>query len=305
MRTKLSVPVILFTLLLLSVGVAAQSPRKTDNIRLLTLAESSFSFGYHVTNKQGSSLDQYQTILAASEVIPQARSGLELQQSWFTFGYFQPVSYSSMLHFRIADRQRESFRVAPQLRLGISYRGGNLFSGYFQRQAVEQIDSLMNPVTGTYDFIDSVHRTNLAFRLQSEQILFDASMVFATNTDRVFSIYGGGGIAMGIPIMSYAHTSLYDGHYRVTRDAEGKEKRHPATVLLDLEETMKEGTYWVLMPYVPFGVSMRLSRSNPFLSQVSLFYEGRIGVHMRMLPEVPNVRLSTRHHTFGIKIRWK
>jgi hypothetical protein len=304
MSTAILIRINLLTLLLLSLGAAGQMIAIPQQIKLFTLTESSTSFGYHNTGQQASSLDQFRVLLGTSEIFSEIPTGLEQQESWFTFHPFQPFVYSTALHFRIADSKRESYRRAPQFRIGISYRGGNMLSGYFTRVTEQQIDSVMNPVTGEMDYIDSLHRSNLAFNFKSEQLFLDAAMVFTTNAEKLFSVYAGAGISAGIPITSNATIGFYDGHQRITRTSDGEKTYHESTTLTDKEDVMPGSHHLLLIPYVPFGINMRLGKKNPFLSQVSLFYEGRAGLYMRVLKGSDNVHNFTRHHTLGVKVRW-
>jgi hypothetical protein len=304
MRTTMPNWIAVAIILFFSFGAAGQDIGAPGKIKLLTLTESSTSFGYHNTGQQASSIDQFRAILGPSEIFSQIPADLEQQKSWFSFYYQGPSVFSTALHFRMADSKRESFRGAPQFRLGISYRGGNMLSGYFTKVTQQQIDSVMNTVTGEMDYIDSMHRTNLAFRFNSEQLFLDASMVFTTSADRVFSIYTGAGLSAGIPIMSNASITFYDGHLRITRTSDGQETYHEATTLKILEEFPSGSPHVLLIPYVPIGVNMRLSKKNPFLSQVSLFYEGRAGLYVRVLKGSDNVINFARHHTLGVKVRW-
>jgi hypothetical protein len=140
------------------------------------------------------------------------------------------------------------------------------------------------------------------FELASDQLFLDASLVFSTKTERVFSVYAGVGFGTGRPLMSQALMNFRVSHQRITSTPEGKQTFHKGEVLTSLSESTPGNPYLVLLPYVPFGFNVRLSKSTPLLNQISLFYEGRAGVQMRILPGTDNLYHFTRHHTLGVRV---
>lgn len=302
MKTAILASFILIITLLCPNHIKAQQAGSTSAKHFLTLTETSVHFGYHVTGWQILQLDQIRKLVGPNEILTQVPEELKGSEIHMYFNISMPFTYHASLGFSLTDRKCEGYLTAPRFRLGISYRGGNVLPGFFGREVSTRIDTVLNPVTGQENYIDSLHMTWFNIEMVSEQLYLDGSVLFGTKTERVFSVYAGAGFAAGMPLMSQAFMSLMVRHQPVTTTPDGKQTLHPGETIMTLNETAPVNPYLALLPYVPFGFNVRLSKRNPFLSQISLFYEGRIGVHFRVLQGTDNLHHFTRHHTLGVRV---
>jgi hypothetical protein len=302
MKTNIFAFFILIITLLCPNHIKAQQTGGTSAKSVLTLTETSVNFGYHVTGWQTLQLDQVRKLVGPNEILAHVPDDLEGSEVLIYFYGSMPFTYNASLGFSISDRKRETYLNAPRFRLGISYRGLNIVPGFFGREVLTRIDTVLNPVTGQENYIDSLHMTWFNFELASEQLFLDGSVVFGTNTERVFSVYAGAGIATGMPLMSNSFMRFRISHQRVTSTPDGKRTHQEGETIMALDESVTGDPYLALLPYVPFGFNVRLSKRNPFLSQISLFYEGRMGLHIRVLRETDNLNHFTRHHTLGVRV---
>jgi hypothetical protein len=306
MRKISAISLMLIVMFFVSWQAGSQVPDGTKKPGVLSVTETSVSFGYHKSIIDGGSQAQYLKLIPQSDLLTRDFSHLTRYKfdHRFVINHYNPAVFSASFGLRFADRDRKSFKKVPMLRLGLSYYTGNLITNIYSEEILCQIDSMYDPGTGLYNFTDSLHMSNFYVAQVTDQMRIDAAVLFGTNSSKVLSCYSGLGLSAGIPVMAYSSVHYYESYQYVSRTSGGHQTFLPGETLESVEETFRRSSFFVLMPYVPVGINVRLSRKVSLLNQISLFYEGRIGMDMIILKGGDDLSKIRRQHTIGLKVRW-
>jgi len=179
-----------------------------------------------------------------------------------------------------------------------------MLAARFHRENVTRVDTTLLPGTGQILYIDSVHRTIVNVEHISEQLFFDLALEFSTSTTRRLSVKSGLGVSSGLPLMSFASIRYIDDHLRITSLPGGKVVSTTNELSIHESEVLAEGSFWVLMPYIPLTIDLRLGSFGTFFGQISLRYEGRAGLRMVMAGAGTPPASLRRHHSIGLALSW-
>lgn len=180
----------------------------------------------------------------------------------------------------------EKKQGGPELRLGIIKNTNYLLMQSFSKYETYRIDTLASAQNGTTYYMDSVGATNISMDYYTQQINLDISMIYRSNPESRWGVFGGVGIANGMSYYSstrinqfiYSYTNTYSNSQSVSNQ------------LLDASSTVTENfrndPVFSSVVYLPFGIDWRIGKKKAFWMPIHLYYEMRTGIALSAIPEI-------------------
>jgi hypothetical protein len=223
------------------------------------------------------------------------------------YGYFETVNtFGVLVGMKIRDKNGQSFRKNPTLRLGVNYGSGVYFSAnkYFESRAV--VDTLVSQQSGQMYYTDSINVRAYGASYNSDQLRIDLSLLYGTNADARWSFYGGFGITSGISLFASTETAYSETTYERTLFGQGGQYAiHTNSNREELRrERINNKTNVSFTGYVPLGLDFRIGKKRPFWKQVHLIYELRPALTITNIPELGVYPEAQFLQQFGLKVRW-
>lgn len=184
----------------------------------------------------------------------------------------------------------------PLLRLGITYQGGQLLTKNIKLETRTPYDTLVSSQTGTKVYIDSIYTSTIDMRYYTSQVLADVAVIWRTNPDFLWSLYGGVGFAGGLS---------FDNRTTITRTennniSNGRGSYYPNE---GNKEVMKNDNSYSALAYLPLGAGIGMGRTG-FWKTLIFVIEMRPGISIISIPELETNVTAVFPVSFGWKISW-
>ncbi|HRH66004.1 MAG TPA: hypothetical protein PLU53_06890 [Bacteroidia bacterium] len=212
--------------------------------------------------------------------------------------------FSVQVGVRFNDKEKSKLKSNPLLRLGATYFAGTVFRAGFEQSDLKSSDTLISGQTGQQIFIDSVTQSDINMKYRTEQIRFDVSLLFQTNRQARWSLYGGFGITAGISINAQTMINLKEYGSTEIKYSDGSSSTHSYFSEKLNKETFRNKSNTAFSFYIPLGVDFRIGRRNEFWKKTHLFYEMRPGIELTNIPELGNFSNGSFQNGFGLKVSW-
>jgi len=222
------------------------------------------------------------------------------------FSLTSNMMFSVMLGLQFSDKQKANYRANPLLRLGISYFSGTTLTGGLYKEDRKPYDTLTSAQTGQTVYIDSVNTKNYSMNYSSEQLRFDGSVIFRTNSKARWSIFTGLGITAGLSIN--ANTDIYysNSGRAETRYPNGNTSYsygYAGSGNYKTEKFRNKNNFGASI-YIPMGVDFRIGKKREFWKRTHLFYELRPGINITSIPELRAITNASVQHGLGLRVSW-
>ncbi len=261
---------------------------------------SGMSFGRNTNTK----LSDFQALAPESALLNTDFTAYNASSGFY--GITGSSVFSVMVGLQFTDKQQSTYKSNPLLRLGVSYLGGTTLSGNYYKEDRITYDTLTSSQSAQVVYLDSVNTTTYGMNYATEQIRFDASLIFRTIPEARWSLYSGIGCSGGLSFNSY--TEIYTGSYSRT-ETRGPENG-TSTYYYYAEsdnfdsETFRNENNFAAAAYIPMGVDFRIGKNKEFWKQTHLFYELRPGLNITSIPELRTIMNASLQQGFGLRINW-
>lgn len=182
-------------------------------------------------------------------------------------------------------RKDDSFSKNRLLRVG--FQAGSFAYGVAStsNESAARVDTLSSNAGGDPVFVDSIRQRSTDVAKAADLLSFDISLIYQTNQEKQFSLYGGGGINFGISLNSYTQVVTRDNSYY---ELSGKyEDESFSFSNFNQERTMYDNDVTVMANFfLPIGAKMRLGNHNEFLKRFHVFLEYRPSIFIMHAPEI-------------------
>lgn len=212
--------------------------------------------------------------------------------------------FSAMLGFQFSNSEKTMHKANPVLRLGISIFSGTSLTSTFSHEERKRIDTLTSGQTGEMLYVDSVTTKRYAMEYGSVQVRLDGSVIFRTDPEARWSLFGGLGFTTGLSIyanteISYSQSSrsvMYDlnGHNRTLYYYSGADDSKTES------HTNKNNVGF--SGYIPAGLDFRIGRKNKFWKHAHVFLELRPGINFTSIPELRTIANKSMQAVLGLRI---
>lgn len=222
--------------------------------------------------------------------------------------YFQPntVGVNVNLGIQIRDKQTNTFKSNRLVRVGInagSYALGKAHASLSETSRIDTLNSGSNVL-----FVDSIISEHANFSKSAEFINLDFSLIYQTNQEKQFSLYGGGGISFGVSLNSYTQLNYHKNYnYEFTGAYSNNNYNAGSYSFLNPDvryEKIKNRMNTMAMFYMPIGGKMRLGNHNEFLKRMHLFYEFRPAILITNIPELGTSAIFTSQQGLGLSLKF-
>lgn len=292
---------IYFTLILLNLFSNAFA-QQTTQVKKVTIKDIFIQSGYFTQSNTNFNISDFKLLTPASEFLKSDFSGFtEIDNE----ANIQKSFFSVLLGFKFSDREKKNYRANPILRLGISYVSGTRQEINLTKEEKRSFDTLVSNQTGNSIILDSITSTGYRLRYDCEQLYFDASVIFRTNPDARWSLYGGAGFAIGISIDARTEIRKTIANSEQVRFSNGNNGSYEYSYTEDENsEKYSNDNSFGFFAYLPIGVDFRIGKQNEFWKQVHLFYEIKPGINMVSVPELKTFSAGSMEQGMGVRISW-
>ena len=264
----------------------------------LKLSDASLQVGYMLNPVSIGHLSEFKLIAPQSTLLTQNLSGFSANTSSATYvdNYF-----TAAMGIQFLNKEKKAYKSNPLLRLGITYNSGtHLYNGY-SRYSHGIVDTLISQQTGQMYFIDSTYIESYGMNLSSQQVRLDASLIFRTNPEARWSIYGGIGFNFGaafstsvdLSYNSYQYTNNQLGYsYASNYASDSTRYEHFTNSTRILGGSV----------YLPLGIDFRIGKNRPFWKQTHLFYELKPSLNLVSIKRGSTLLNGVFQHGLGVRV---
>jgi hypothetical protein len=268
------------SLIALTLNAQEEKPAvRISEVQLLTLADySKTPFG---------TLQDMQKIAPQSILLQQDFSGYNLGSY---SSIFTQNSFNMMLGL--------SFRDKPgmTLRAGVGYSDRTLQGVSLGNNERFRHDTLTSSQTGQQFFVDSAVYRGVYAYYNSQFLSLETSLIFRTNSEARWSLYGGVGLSFGIG---------FNGRTDVTRheywSIESPISTNYGNVLYESESISSRNSFFYSVN-TPLGVDFRIGKKREFWNRLHLMYELRPAITVYNLAGEQNRLTPQLNQSLGLRV---
>ncbi|MEX1190837.1 MAG: hypothetical protein WED10_11560 [Brumimicrobium sp.] len=292
---KLSNQIFLLACTLVSTFSYSQVPK-------LKITEVYLTGGFSNNEISNASHADFQLLAPNSNILEQNAETFDNASSYYS-PYRTNGGFSLQTGIQFVDKESGNLKKNPTLRLGLRYGNVNQLNGWSTTEELSAYDTLVSQNTGELHYLDSINRRTVTGNYSSEQISLDASLIFRTNQDLRWSVYGGLGLSVGFTIN--ATTNI---EYREKNDTEIRGYSSDYYYIEDeniITENYRNKSSIIGSLYAPIGVDFRLGKNSPFWNMFHLFAEAQPSINFYNIPELNRTEsYTTLFFNTGIRVRW-
>lgn len=296
MRSSNQFLLIMFTFF--STFVYSQEPR-------LKITEAYITTGFSGGESSSSSHSDFQMLAPNSQILENNPGALDASPEYYS-PYRSSGRVSLQTGIQFLNKEKNEFRKSPTLRLGLRYTNVNQINAWTTIEERTPYDTLIGQNTGSVHYLDSVKSKSINGDYVYERISLDASLIFRTNQDLRWSVYGGIGFSFGLSMNANTDLSYSESNFT---DVRGQSNEEPYYYGMNNDnartENHKNKNAIGGSLYVPFGVDFRLGKNSPFWNMFHLYAEAQPGISFQNIPELDKTISQTGMFlNSGIRVRW-
>lgn len=298
----------LSTLLVAGLATSTFAQEKEEPVKRVRVTDFYVTSGVVLGTSPSWNIGDFQTLAPNSQLLNQDFTGYSsgmIYSSNFPISMQNSRQITMMIGMNFSDKGKTQIKGNPHFRLGVSYRGGDLFAGNLSRTDRFTFDTLTSAGGSAYT-VDSVFNNSYNVSYSSQQLFLDASLVFRTSPERRASLFGGIGVMAGMGINSRTKVDYSQNrgtlvNYPSYQSSNFGMNTTNGDVVYD-SETIKNKTAFGFNVYVPMGIDLRMCNRNEFWKRVHLSLEMRPGLNIFNSPELGTITSFTSFHALGLKI---
>ncbi len=199
-------------------------------------------------------------------------------------GYaFSMYGFNPSVHlsFHPFSKEKNAYNLNRELRIGVGFN---------------------NNTSSTYGYInkaigDTIVYSNISYTESINYINLDGSFIYKTDQERRLSFYIGYGLTVGAALNSQLSRSYYEDT-TFTFVAGGSQYYYN-----HVYETYDVYNSYFIEAYIPYGVSLRLSKRVPIVSNFNIFAEGKIGLNYTDYINADHRLSNTYNVAWGIRYK--
>jgi hypothetical protein len=186
----------------------------------------------------------------------------------------------------------------PLVRFGLGYAQTNLHYGRFRSNSTTTIDSVFVPNSSVRRPLDSIHNATLTIRSEQAFLNLSASILWQTDPELRFCLYGGVGVGFGVTTSSRISMTYNQDTYKEVLYSNGATyQRYDYEYVYQRE--WSDAQPWHIVSFnAPVGLDFRWGRIGRPLSYFHLFFE--LGPNFQIL----SAQALTPSNYYGLWISW-
>lgn len=211
---------------------------------------------------------------------------------------------SVLIGLKFRKKDGSGYRSNPLLRVGIKSSRANTLSASYEKENQSRFDTLHSSNSGEVVYLDSVQFSYYRLDYTSRHFRLDLSMIFRTNPEKRWSLYGGLGLSAGI--FYKAETQITKGdQYFVEfeyKDIAAEPEQHFYDDDNYKTEFHRNKSSFGTELYAPIGVDFRIANKSGFFSKIHLHYEIQPVLNMINVPELEAIITGKMNHLIGLRV---
>lgn len=235
------------------------------------------------------------TLQDMQKIAPQS---ILLQQNFSNYnsGNFNSVftqnSFNLMLGLSFRDRP------SMTLRAGVGYSDRALLGVSMGNSERFRHDTLTSNQTGQQYFVDSVVNRGVYAFQNSEFLSLETSLIFRTNSEARWSLFGGLGLNFGFGFNGRTDVSRYE-YWSI----ESPVANSYGNSVYE-SETVSSGTSYFYGVNAPLGVDFRIGKKRDFWNRIHLMYELRPGITVFNIAGTQNRLTPYLNQCLGLRVNF-
>ena len=248
--------------------------------------------GYMGLSSNDQTLSTFRKLAPSSEILSRDLSDYDNYSNFLNPG-LGVFNANVAIKFNKSDGVEKN---GPLVRLGITYQGGTVFRQNINFELRTPYDTLVSSQTGEEEYRDSIYTSDLEMKYLTSQVLADVSVIWRTNPDFRWGVYGGIGAAGGLSFDN--RTVIEDRKNYFTSSDRGYD--YPSAS--EKEVFDNENAYSALV-YLPLGANFTLGKNN-FWGLINLVVEFRPAISIISVPEIETDISAAFPFSCGLKVSW-
>lgn len=225
-------------------------------------------------------LNDFRKLAAQSTILNKDLSAYSSAIFMSTYGQ---TAFSAKLGISFVDKDKNTYRANPTLRMGFNYfRNVGLISQLNKTTRV-RFDTLYSTTGGPPIYLDSVTRYFIGMSYGTEELRVDVSLVFRTDIEARWSMYGGMGITLGGSLNSYTDIN-YNESSSVESSATGYSMN--TNFYSSSSERFKNKSSIGYSMYLPLGLDFRMGNKREFWKRLHMYYEAKPYLNISYLQQI-------------------
>jgi hypothetical protein len=294
----------LLLVLILSNALLAQDSKETKPLKRIAIKEVNLQTGFDTRGLNQLEVSDLSSMTPNSNIIKKYGAGLTKTNT----NHLDVNSSTAVLlgiHFRKKDKS--DYKSNPILRIGLSSYSTSNTLGRFDNENRFTYDSLFSNKTEQTILRDSIITEGYTIERFTQQIRIDIALLFSTNKEKRWVLYGGIGANAGVSLNATTRVDFWRTRKSETYKA-GDTDRYDRIIEFgesnNEREVFKNKTTTAASFYTPIGVDFRIGKKRDFWKQLHFFYEMRPSVNLNSIPELGTFSYLNLHTVLGLKITW-
>ena len=288
---------------LLAYSAAFGQEANPETVKRITVSDISVQLGTFSGYNNYGNISDFRKLAPQSEILNNDFA------DYLQFNNFRLLNnrmFSMMMGIKFSDKQKKSYKSNYQLRLGFSYSFGNNFMKELYAVERQAYDTLISQKTGQAYYIDSTTSHHYTMNYSSEELRFDASLIFKTKPEYRFTFHTGIGVSAGVSFnaqtyISYTKSASTDlssnyNHFSYSSYYSG--------TYSEKHEFIQNSDVFGVSTYIPLGVNFQIGKNREFWKQFHVFYELRPGINIVSVPELRTIVNANFQQGIGLKVAW-
>jgi len=295
---------VLITSLIISFGFNVCAQESEEKIKRMKVTDFYLTGGFVMSTLPAWSIADFQTLTPNSQLMDTDFVGYDTYSNYSQNAPMNMMTnrqVSMMLGFSFSNKDKTKMKGNPHLRIGLTYRSGDLLAGNAWRTDRYTFDTLSSSGGAEYT-VDSVFNNNYRMNYSSQQLHLDISVLFRTSPERKASLFGGIGITSGVGLNSRTDINYAQDVSTVVNYPSYQEWQGNLGFNVGQNETNKNEMAYGFSAYVPMGLDIRLGNRNEFWKRIHLSLEMRPSLNVFVSPELGTMTTFASYHGIGMKV---
>lgn len=180
------------------------------------------------------------------------------------------------------------------LRMGISHMQVQNIKGFLRLEERTPYDTLTSSQTGNQTFVDSIDNNWYTMYYTSNQLRLNASLLFYSESQSRWTVYGGFGVSLGMSFKSQTKISYTEN--LTTSNAEYD------PISKSQKEEFRSKTIYNVSVFIPLGIDFRLGKKTGLFNRIHTYFEIKPAYTISSIPGVKT--FSTFEFMYGLGLRY-
>jgi hypothetical protein len=272
-----------------------KSPKK------IKIQDAHVQLGFILQPNAPSSLSDFKKLAPNSTLLNENFSNFNHSNS---MGVDGSSMFNVMVGLNFLDKAKQTYKSNVQLRLGINYMAIQGLANSYFKETRKAYDTLISQQTGQYTILDSITYQSYRMNYNSKQLRLDGSLIFKTNTEARWGLYGGIGVSFGASIN--ASTDIVYSKYTRAENPTGinYSSNNSNSNDVNKSEVYIQKNNIGASVYIPLGIDFRIGKKKEFWKHTHLHYELRPGITYLSVPELRTYTNNYLQQGLGIRYIW-